>query len=199
LARPRGFEEAAALDAAVDCFWRNGRQGASVRDLASDMGINGPSLYNAFGDKRALFSRALERYVDCFVRERIARLEREPSAKAAVGLFFDELIARSIADPEQRGCLLINAALEISADDPAHLAEVQGYLGEIRSFFSRAVERAVAAGECPATLNPQDMGHVLLAVVIGLRVTARFDASAATLNGVTRPVLALLDHPSSPD
>ena len=59
MARPREFDESAALDAAVDCFWREGYEATSVRDLAARMGITGTSLYNAFGDKRSLFRQAL--------------------------------------------------------------------------------------------------------------------------------------------
>ena len=198
MARPRSFEEDKALDAAINCFWRHGRERSSVRDLAAEMGINGPSLYNAFGDKQALFTRALERYVDAYVRERIERLERDYAPKNAIIQFFEELLARSIADPEQRGCLLINAAIEMSSDDPELNAALQRYLEEIRAFFQRCLERASAAQTIPATLQPEDMSRLLLAVVIGLRVTARMDSSPATLNGVVRPLLAQLNpsHPS---
>ena len=60
VARPREFDETTALDAAIACFWHRGYKATSVRDLADSMGISGPSLYNAFGDKRALFVAALE-------------------------------------------------------------------------------------------------------------------------------------------
>ena len=64
LARPREFDEAAVLDAAIQCFWAKGYEATSVRDLADEMGIAGASLYNAFGDKRGLYRRALEQYID---------------------------------------------------------------------------------------------------------------------------------------
>lgn len=54
MARPREFDEAVALDAAIQCFWSRGYEATSVRDLADAMGIAGPSLYNTFGDKRTL-------------------------------------------------------------------------------------------------------------------------------------------------
>ena len=57
MARPREFNEGIALDAAIEWFWRRGYEATSVRELAAAMGISGPSLYNAFGDKRALFGR----------------------------------------------------------------------------------------------------------------------------------------------
>ena len=53
-----------ALDAATDCFWRDGFEATSIRELAAEMGLKAPSLYNAFGDKRSLFHEVLRRYVD---------------------------------------------------------------------------------------------------------------------------------------
>ena len=80
MARPREFDEEAVLDAAVQCFWANGYEGASVRELASSMGIAGASLYNAFGDKQALYQRALARYVEQSFQDRVARFEGLPPA-----------------------------------------------------------------------------------------------------------------------
>src|SRR5216684_2122933 len=84
MARPREFDDGAALDAAMDCFWRDGYEATSVRELASSMGITGTSLYNAFGDKRSLFRQVLQRYAERSTRERIARLESTLPPKQAV-------------------------------------------------------------------------------------------------------------------
>lgn len=87
MARPREFDEAAALDAAMDCFWRNGYEATSVRDLAAQVRITGTSLYNAFGDKRSLFREVLQRYAEQSMRERIARLEATFPPKKAIRAF----------------------------------------------------------------------------------------------------------------
>jgi TetR/AcrR family transcriptional repressor of nem operon len=112
MGRPREFDETAALDAAMDCFWRDGYEATSVRDLASRMGITGASLYNAFGDKRSLFREVLQRYVEQSTRERIARLESSLPPKQTVCAFLHEIVERSI-DGDRRGRLLVNTALEI--------------------------------------------------------------------------------------
>ena len=62
MARPREFDEVTVLEAAMNCFWAQGFESTSVRDLAEEMGITGASLYNAFGDKRSLYRRALAHY-----------------------------------------------------------------------------------------------------------------------------------------
>src|ERR1700754_4583223 len=74
MARPREFDEAAVLDAAIEKFWQRGYEATSVRDLAEEMNIAGASLYNAFGDKRTLYARSLNRYLEQTFRERIRRI-----------------------------------------------------------------------------------------------------------------------------
>ena len=117
MARPREFDEAAVLDAAIEKFWQCGYEATSVRDLAEEMDIAGASLYNAFGDKRAVFTAALVRYCDQSPRARIKRLEATQPPRHAIREFIEEIIQRSLSDPERRGCLLINSALEIAPHD----------------------------------------------------------------------------------
>jgi len=195
MARPREFDEAAALDAAMDCFWRDGYETTSVRDLAASMGITGTSLYNAFGDKRSLFRRALQRYADRSTRERIARLESTLAPKEAVRAFLGEIVERSLDDRDRRGCLLVNSALEIAPHDAELGAEVAACLGEIEVFFRRAVTAAQADGSVPPDRDPADLARLLLGVTLGMRVLARANPRRELLEGAVRPALALLDWP----
>ena len=196
MARPRAFDDDKALDAAVKCFWRHGLEATSVRDLATEMGINGPSLYNAFGDKRALFTRALARYAERWMRERIERLEREDSPKSAIRAFLHELIERSIEDRQRRGCLIVNSDLEVSPHDAELRGVIASYLREIEMFFRRCLERGQEAGEIPPNIDPRDTARHLLGVVLGIRVAARSRPERALLEGMVRPALALLDRPA---
>jgi TetR/AcrR family transcriptional repressor of nem operon len=193
MARPREFDESAALDAAVDCFWREGYEATSVRDLAARMGITGTSLYNAFGDKRSLFRQALQCYAERSTRERIARLESTYPPKEAVCAFLREIIERSLDDDDRRGCLLVNSALEVAPHDPELGAEVTARLGEIEAFFCRALAAAQADGSVPPDREPMDLARLLLGVTLGLRVLARSNPKRELLEGVARPALALLD------
>lgn len=195
MARPRAFDDDKVLDAAMACFWRRGLEATSVRDLAAEMGINGPSLYNAFGDKRALFVRALGRYAERWMRERIERLDREASGKSAIHMFLDELIERSIKDRERRGCLIVNSALEISPHDAELRAVIASYLREIEMFFRRSLLRALETGEIASNIDPEETARHFLGVVLGIRVAARSRPERALLEGMARPALALLDRP----
>ncbi|MGA8610943.1 MAG: TetR/AcrR family transcriptional regulator [Xanthobacteraceae bacterium] len=193
MARPREFDEATALEAAIECFWQRGYEATSVRDLADRMGISAPSLYNAYGDKHALFVQALERYLDHSTRARIKRLEDTLPPKQAVRRFIAEIIERSVNDRERRGCFLINSALEVAPHDRELGALIAERLAEIEAFFYRSIKAAQAEGAVPRDRGAKDIARLLLGVLLGIRVLARSKPERALLEGVARPALALLD------
>jgi TetR/AcrR family transcriptional repressor of nem operon len=193
MARLKAFDEERALDAAVDCFWMRGYEATSVRNLAEAMGIGGTSLYNAYGDKRALFRRSLERYAERSMRERIARLEAGHKPKDAIAAFVNEIIDRSLKDPDRKGCLLVNSALDVAPHDVEIGKAVGGYLDEIRSFFRRNIDAARQADQVSRKIDAEEVSGHLLGVVAGIRVLARTGAKRKLLEGVARPALDLLE------
>lgn len=193
MARLKEFDEERALDAAVDCFWLRGYEATSVRDLANAMGIGGASLYNAYGDKRALFSRSLERYAERSMRNRIARMEASHQPKEAVRAFIAEIIDRSLKDPDRKGCLLVNSALDVAPHDAVIGKVVGGYLDEIRDFFRRNVEAARKSGQAPCSVDAEEVSGHLLGIVLGIRVLARTGAKRRLLESAARPALDLLE------
>ena len=193
MARPREFDEVTALEAAIECFWDRGYEATSVRDLAGKMGISGQSLYNAYGDKRALFAQALEHYLDHSARALIKELESSLPPKQAVRRFIEEIVARSVSDRERRGCFLINSALEVAPHDSELGALIADRLAEIEAFFYRSIKAAQAKGTVPRDRSAKDLARLLLGVVLGIRVLARSKPQRALLEGVARPALALLD------
>jgi TetR/AcrR family transcriptional regulator, transcriptional repressor for nem operon len=193
MARPREFDEVTALEAAMECFWHRGYEATSVRDLADKMGISAPSLYNAYGDKHALFVQALEHYLDHSARALIKRLENSLPPKRAVRRFIEEIIERSVNDCERRGCFLINSALEVAPHDRELGALIADRLAEIEAFFYRSIKTAQAEGAVPRDSVAKDLARLLLGVLLGIRVLARSKPERALLEGVARPALALLD------
>ena len=193
MARPREFDEATALEAAIECFWHRGYEATSVRDLADKMGISGPSLYNAYGDKRSLFAQALERYLDLSARALIKELENALPPKQAIRRFIEEIIRRSVNDRDRRGCFLINSALEVAPHDRELGAFIADRLTEIEAFFYRSIKRAQAEGTVPRNIAAKDVARLLLGVLLGIRVLARSKPERSLLEGVARPALALLD------
>lgn len=192
MGRPREFNEAEVLAAAVDCFWNRGYEATSTRELAEKMGLTGASLYNAFGDKRALYRRALNHYIETSFADRVRRLEGKLSPPQAISAFFSEIIQRSLADSQRKGCMLVNSALEVAPHDPEFREIVTEVLGHIEAFFRRCVQAGQQDGTITTTQSATDLGRLLLGVHVGLRVVARTRPERELLEGMVRPALALL-------
>src|SRR4051812_27555782 len=139
--RPRAFDPDAALDRALEVFWRKGYEGASLPDLTEAMGINRPSLYAAFGNKEELFRKVLDRYAQGPAGY-IGEATKEPKARTV----FERLLERSaelLTDPKNpRGCLLVQGALACGDSHEAIRQELASRraTGEaaIRQRFARA-------------------------------------------------------------
>lgn len=196
MARRKSFDEAQVLDAAIDCFWRQGLKSASVRDLADQMGIAGPSLYNAYGCKSELFAKALERYADCQARPHLAELERENPPRQAILQFFSQLIDKASDRGESRGCLIVNTAIEGPVENADLREQVAAHLNEIQAFFLRNLEAGQADGAIPEHLDADDLAQMLMAFLLGLSAMARSQPDRSALEAALRPVFQLLDKPS---
>jgi TetR/AcrR family transcriptional repressor of nem operon len=194
MARPRQFKETAVLDAAVEHFWLFGYQAASIRELAASMGINGASLYNAFGDKRALFRIVLARYVEINIESPMRRVEEEFSSRKAIEGFFRDIVGYSLRDKDQKGCLLVNSALELDPEDAELKEVIKDVLVEIEAFFKRAVVAGQQSGEIPQTQRAADVARFLLSAILGIRVLARVRPERALLDGIVRAAMSSLEH-----
>jgi TetR/AcrR family transcriptional regulator, transcriptional repressor for nem operon len=192
MARPREFDEEVVLDAAVQCFWSRGYEATSVKDLIDETGITAASLYNAFGDKRALFRTALDHYVEASIGERIRRCETLPP-RTAIAAFFDEILRRSLGDREHKGCMLVNSALEMAPHDVEFQKIIAGVLHRIEKFFLKCIKAGQANGVITRSMTAENLARHLLAVLMGVRVLARVRPERALLEGAVAPALALLD------
>ncbi|NIF90553.1 TetR/AcrR family transcriptional regulator [Burkholderia sp. Cy-637] len=192
MARPREFDEQAVLDAAIAQFWSHGYASTSVRDLATTMGMTGASVYNAFGDKRALYARSFERYVEAGFRDRVRRFEHRLAPREAIVAFFDEIIRLTVQDAQRKGCMIVNTALELAPHDADFQQLLERILEDIEAFFLRCVEAGQAEGTIPPELAAVDTARMLFAVLLGLRVLARVRPRRELLEGAVRPALAMI-------
>jgi TetR/AcrR family transcriptional repressor of nem operon len=195
MGRPREFDERTVLEAARDAFWAKGYEGTSTRDLTACTGLTPSSMYAAFGDKLALFRRALDHYLDHTLRDRMARLEGTVPPGYAISGFFHEVIERSVGDKVQRGCMLVNSTLEASPRDAELRDAIARELTLIERFFHRCFVAGQKAGEIPATHSADDAARHLLSVLLGIRVLARVRPERKLLTGAVRQALNMLDLP----
>jgi len=180
------------LDAAMQRFWAHGYESTSVKDLVEETGISSASLYNAYGNKRAIFGVALEHYVKKSFGERLARCEKL-APREAIKAFFDDILWRSINDPEHKGCMIVNAAMELATHDRAVGKAVAKVLRRLEAFFRTCVERGQAEGTITRSRPAAAMAQHLLSVLMGVRVLARVRPERLLLEGVIATALASLD------
>jgi len=192
MARPREFDEERVLELAVEQFWERGYEATSIRDLAQAMGLTTASVYNAFGDKRAVYRRALDFYVERSFGDRVGRFESKPPL-LAIKAFFDEIIERSLSDAKRKGCMLVNSALEVAPHDEEFQRVVAGVLVQVEGFFLRCIQKGQENGTISNRQNASDLARTLLGTLLGIRVLARTRPERELLEGLIKPVFTLLE------
>ena len=189
MGRHREFDVDEALDAALNVFWRMGYEGASYTDLTHATGVERPALYSAFGNKEALFRRALERYYTHYLKFFPAALEQPTSRKVVEHLLRDaaELHTRYA---DRKGCLGIHGALAGSDDIvPVQMALIDARAGAETSLRLR-LEQAQQTGDLPDNANPAVLAAFVLTVLHGMAVQAKAGFSRATLEAVAAQALS---------
>ncbi len=192
--RPREFCTDAALAAALGVFWSKGYEGASLSELTEAMGINRPSLYAAFGNKEALFRKAL----DLYEREKFAFMRAALDAPTSRGVA--EAVLRGALDSQtenndRRGCLFVTHSVPCGAGAEVARVEVVARRAVAEEALLRRFERAKAEHDLPETVDALDLAQYLFAVVQGMAVQAGSGVPREQLERLVRT--ALLVWPGS--
>jgi TetR/AcrR family transcriptional repressor of nem operon len=171
--RPREFDEEQVLDAAMKAFWANGYEATSLADLVSVTGLHKGSLYQAFGDKHALFIQTLNRYLQNVRQHKNHILDEAPSPLAGIRAVLHGFIDMSegISDCPQ-GCMAVKSMVEMAPHD----AEVQRIMDEhknsMRASMESRVIQAQSSGELDAEKSPETISALLMVFMNGLAMQA---------------------------
>jgi AcrR family transcriptional regulator len=188
--RPREFDVDVALDQATELFWRQGYEGTSLNDLTKAMGIAPPSLYAAFGNKRQLFERALERYAEPRRGKVEAALEA-PTASEAMRAFLEHAVRDGTTPGAPPGCLTITGGLAHSDDeDVSALLTEQRRLTELA--LQKRLKRAIADGDLSSDASPTGLARYFATVAQGIAVQASTGVSRKALASVVEAAVAVL-------
>ncbi|MEW1960141.1 TetR/AcrR family transcriptional regulator [Kineococcus sp. NPDC059986] len=169
MGRPRRFDRDAALDQALQLFWEQGYDATSIADLTRALGISAPSLYAAFGDKRALFDEAVARY-EASPRSVTTAGTAGRTPREVLGAMLDVAVREYVDEDHPRGCL-VNSSPELADRRAANRAATAAHVAQVTG-----VAADPDPGRDPATLAA--FAHALL---IGLSSSARDGADGAQL------------------
>jgi TetR/AcrR family transcriptional repressor of nem operon len=176
----------------MELFWTNGYEATSVSDLTAELGVHPGSLYRTFGDKHALFLRALTRYRETQARALAPALLAGgpvlPRIRAVLAGFIE-----LAADREKpRGCLAANTAGELLPGDREAACGVAGVLSDVEDGFLQGLRAAARQGEIASSLDLRGWAATLTMLVQGLQVVAKADPDPRRLiRGVDAALRAL--------
>jgi len=188
--RPREFDLDDALAAALRVFWRNGYEAASMAELTAAMGITKPSLYAAFGNKEALFHKAL----DLYEREKLAYMTsamEAPTARGVAERLLRGALAMQTSTCDPKGCLGVISAAACGAEAESIKAEVVKRRASSEAMIIRRFEQAVADGEVPEGMTAAALVRYLFAIMQGLALQGGSGATCDELNQLVDTSLAV--------
>ena len=180
MGRPRAFDEDVALEAAMRVFWEKSYEGATMADLTKAMGINRSSTYATFGDKEALFLRAVDRYRTGPMAYVQKALELPTFRETVVSLL--QGTVEFLATPgNPRGCLSIQGALACGTDaEPVKQVMIERRKEGETALKSR-IQRAQQEGELDSEIDPADFARYISILVTGLFIQAANGATRAEM------------------
>ncbi len=151
LGRPRKFNEKEALSAAMHLFWKKGYDGTSMKELTQAMNMKGPSIYAAFGDKRALYLRTIEHYADRNACAPVLAFEEEEDIRLAVRKFLEAVIDKSAADATGNGGCFLASCVSTSAGEVGGVSErLEQAIDDTDSRLTARFDREKQKGTLPS-------------------------------------------------
>lgn len=189
--RPREFDADQALDRATDVFWRQGYEGTSITDLTASMGISAPSLYAAFGNKRQIFDKVMDRYMQARIARRATALSHDDPVEASRN-YLEGVVLDGTMPDHPKGCLMVGGAL-VCSDANSDVADQLATLRtDVRDDLQRLFVQAIKAGRLRADADAASLGAYVAAVAEGISVQASSGASRQSLMKVVDVALSAL-------
>lgn len=172
--RPRQYDPDAALTKAAAVFWEHGYAAASLDDLAAATGMNRPSLYAAFGDKRDLYLKTLDRYRAQSRAIGTQIIADDPPLRVFLTRFYQAALDIYLSGGEQvRGCYSISTAPAQATTDPAVRAFLADSIRGTDAYLAARISKARERGEIASAVDPLALAQVATATLHTLAVRSR--------------------------
>jgi TetR/AcrR family transcriptional regulator, transcriptional repressor for nem operon len=192
VSRTKEFDPDAVLGKALELFWERGYEATSMADLVGHLGIARASIYATFGGKHELYMRALDRYVQARDPGLVEMLSQPGPVLPAVRALVEAYAAESVCDERRRGCMVVNAAVELMPRDAAAARRVEASWDTLETALTSALTRARAQGEIGEAKDPRALARFLLVMLQGLRVLGRAHPDPGRVRDAAAQALSLL-------
>jgi len=193
MARTRQFDERQALQAAMLVFWEKGYDATSINDLEQAMGLKRTSIYNAFGNKGALFERVMNRYKESVMAELFARLDSAPNIREGIRRMLNGALDIHFDEDNPGGCLVVLSVMESGQHDDASISAMQQTMQELKSVLQSRISKAKKNGELAKDIDPGATATTIATTMAGMMVMGKANMSKASLKKTVNQILGLLD------
>ena len=191
--RPRQYDPDSALARAASAFWKNGYAATSLDDLAAATGMNRPSLYAAFGDKRDLYLKTLQRYQQQSRALSLQLLADSPTLRVFLTRFYDGALELYRAgEAEARGCYSISTAPAQAASDPAVRAFLADSIRGTDAFLAEVIGKARDRGEIAASADPSALAQIATATLHTVAVRSRVGVPRKELKALAAAAIDMI-------
>jgi TetR/AcrR family transcriptional repressor of nem operon len=192
MARTRQFDERQALVSAMLVFWEKGFEGTSIQDLEDAMGLKRTSIYNTFGNKRALFERVMACYKESVMAELLAAMDAAPDIREGVRRLMNGALNIHFEKDNPGGCLLVLSVLESGQHDAQSRDAMQQTIHELKNALQTRLARARKAGELPPDLDSAATATTIVTTMNGMMVMGKANFTKAVLKKTVNQVVGLL-------
>ncbi len=175
----------------MDVFWRNGYEATSCEELLAAMGINSGSMYAAFGDKQALYDKALSHYCDKMLAEGM-RMLNGPGTPLEQVRAVVKFWADFMTQPDCKGCFVDSVLIEFGKEKRGAAVIARQLTGRITQAFESKLTEARKSGELSNPTEPAELALFLLNMKQGLSVMSRAGAGESSIRSVVKTALAML-------
>ncbi len=190
--RPRQFDELDALQAAGQVFWTKGFSATSLDDLAAAMQMNRPSIYRAFGDKEAIYRKALAQFGQGMEQAFAGTMLAEDDIRKALGNFYRAALATYTGGDQPRGCMVMSTAVAAAACHPEIQADLLAVIRGLDKRIAERLRRAVEAGQLPPSVDIAGCAAIAQGVLHSLSLRARAGESPHHLRRLINSSVALI-------
>jgi TetR/AcrR family transcriptional regulator, copper-responsive repressor len=191
--RPRAYDAETALKRATETFWKGGYSGTSLDEVAAATGMNPPSLYAAFGNKRAIYLEALARYWQLsLAATREALAEDRPLREALMAAYEAALSIYFSGKGRARGCFVVGTAVTEAVDDPDIRSSVAAGLRAIDADFEARFRTARERGELKQSADPATLAVLAAATMQTIAIRARAGVPRAELSEIAKKAVNVI-------
>ncbi len=190
--RPRAYDPDIALQRATEAFWKTGYSGTSLDEISAATGMNRPSLRAAFGDKHALYIRALSEYWELKFATMREALEGGTLKEALMRAYEAALSIYFVGDGRARGCFVVGTAITEAAEDPEIQRIVAAGFDMLDAGFEARLREARETGELGTDADPETLAVLATATMHTIALRVRAGASRDALRDIARKAVAVI-------